>query len=132
MTDEEKALLLEIDNLHTELIEEPTRKWNGRYMQEPSGNNYCHNAERLMEKIFELYNKFEPYYLTEHEIDAIAHTCDKEVSYVKYNYDLSIKNNAAKKRHTEFIDSIFTANLHIGRDIFSVFAKIEEVKKSEK
>lgn len=132
MTEEEKAILLEIDNLHTELIEEPNGKWNGRYMQEPSGYNYCRNAEKLKDKVFELYNKFEPDYLTQHEIGAIAHTCDKEVSYVEYHYDLSRKNNAAKKRHTEFINSISKANQQIRLDIFSVFAKIEEVKKSEK
>lgn len=132
MTEEEKALLLEIDKLHTELIEEPNGKWNGRYMQEPSGYTYCRNAEKLKDKVFELYNIFKPDYLTQHEIGAIAHTCDKEVSYVQYHYDLSRKNNAAKKRQTEFIDSIYKANQQIRIDIFSVFAKIEEVKQSEK
>lgn len=132
MTEEEKALLLEIDNLHTELIEEPNGKWIGRYRQEPSGYNYCQNAEKLKDKVFELYNKFEPDYLTAHDIDAIAHTCAKEVLNVDSYYDDSIKKNAAKKRHTEFIDSIYKANQQIGRDIFSVFVKIDEVKKSEK
>lgn len=132
MTEEEKALLLEIDNLHIELIEEPNGKLNGMYRQEPSGYNYCQNAKKLKDKVFELYDKFEPDYLAKLEIDAIDHTYDKEVSYVDSNYNRSRKMNATKKQHTEFINSIHKANQQIRLDIYSVFAKIEEVKKSEK
>jgi hypothetical protein len=128
MTEEEKTILLEIDNLYSELLNEPSGKWNGSYMMKPSGHNYRYKAEKLKDKVFELYHKHNPDYLTQHHIGAIAHTCDKEVSYVEYHYDLSIKNNAPKKRHTEFLDSMSKANQQIHRDIFSVFAKINEIK----
>lgn len=130
MIEKEQNTLLEIDNIHTELNEESTGKWTGTYMQKPSGYNYCQNAERLRNKVFELYNNFKPDYMTENMLDAIAHTCSKEVSHVEYNYKLSIKRNAAKKRNTEFLDSIDKANKQIYLDLFSLFKQIEEVKKS--
>jgi hypothetical protein len=128
MTEEEKTILLEIDNLYLELLNEQSGTWNGNYMMKPSGHNYRYKAEKLKAKVFELYDKHNPDYLTQHHIDAIAHTCDKEVSYVEYHYGLSIKNNAPKKRYTEFIDSMNIANQQIRRDIFSVFFKIKEIK----
>jgi len=131
MNEEEKKILLEIDSIYTELTEEPSGKRTGSYMQKPSGYNYCRNAERLKEKVFELYNEFKPDYLSEHELGAIAHTCDKEVSFVDYHYNLAIKRNAAKKRNIEFLNSIYKANQQINLDLFSLFAKIEEVKKLE-
>lgn len=129
MNEEEKKCLLEIDNIYNELTEEPSGKWNGSFLLKPSGYNYCRNAERLKEKVFELYNEFKPDYLSEHELGAIAHTCDKEVSFVDYHYNLAIKGNAEKKRNTEFLDSIHKANQQINLDLFPLFTKIEEVKK---
>lgn len=128
MTEEEKIILLEIDNLYSELLKEPNGTWNGSFMMKASGYNYSHKALKLRDKIFELYNKHNPDYLTEHDIGAITHTCEKEVSFVKYYYDRSIKNNAAKKRHTEFLDSMYKANQQIYMDIFSVLEKIKEIK----
>lgn len=130
MTKDEINLLLEIDKIYSDLVEEPTGKWTGSYVLKPSGYSYTGNANKLKDKIFELYNTFSTDYLDENALHAIAHTCEKEVSYVEYHYDRSIKKNAAKKRHTEFINSIYTANEQIHRDLFSLFAKIEEIKKS--
>lgn len=129
MNEEEKKLLFEIDNIHTELTEEPSGKWTGRYMQEPCGYNYCRNAERLKEKVFKLHTEFKPDYLSEITLEEIVHTFNKEVSFVDYHYKLAIKKNAAKKRNTEFLDSIYKANQQINLDLFSLFAKIKEVKK---
>lgn len=132
MTKEEKDLLLEIENLYNELFQESIGTWNGSYMMKPSGYSYSHKAEMLRDKVFELYDKFKPEYLSINDLEAIAHTCDKEVSYVEYHYNNSIKNNAPKKLHTEFLDSISTANQQIRLDIFSLLTKIDEIKKSNK
>lgn len=129
MIEEEKAILLEIDKLYTELLQESSVKWNGSFMIQPSGFSYRHKADELKKKVFELYNKFKPDYLNGQDLYALAHTCEKEVSYVEYYYNLSIKKNAAKKRHAEFLNSIYKANQQIRVDIFSLLAKIEEIKK---
>ena len=129
MNKEEIDLLLEIDKIYSDLIEEPTGKWTGSRMLKPSGYSYTGNAKKLEEKVYKLYNTFNPDYLDENTLHALSHTCGKEVSYVEHHYDRSIKRNAAKIRHTEFINSIHKANEQIHLDLFSLFAKIDDVKK---
>jgi hypothetical protein len=129
MKDEEKNILLEIDKLYMELLQAPSGDWNGSYMMKPSGYGFTRIAQKLNDKVLELFNEFNPDYLTMHHVDALDHTCHKEVSYVEYHYDLSIKKNAAKKRHTEFIESMYTAIRQIDLDIFSLLLKIKEIKQ---
>lgn len=126
--EEEKALLLEIDELHSKLLQEPFGHWNGVHKLKPSGYNYSRNAKLMLEKILMLVSKFNPNYITSHDISAYSHTCDKEVSYVDYHDKEASKKNAAKKRNTEFIDSIHEANRQINLDLFSLFLKIKEIK----
>jgi len=129
MIEEEKAMLLEIDKLYTELLQESSSRWNGSFMTQPSYTIYRYKADELKKKVFELKTKFNPNYLNASDLEALAHTYEKEVSYVEYYYNLSIQKNAAKKRHTEFLDSIYKANQQIRVDIFSLLTKIEEIKK---
>ncbi len=128
MTEDEKNLLLEIDKLYTELINEPFGRWTGSYHTKPDGGAYCKNAEKIKNIIFKLYNDFNPEYLDENDLDMISHTCEKEVGYVDYHYDLSIKNNAPKIRNTEFLNAMGSASDRIRRELSSVFEKIDEIK----
>ena len=77
MQEEEKALLLEIDKLHSKLLEEPNGHWNGVYTMQPSGYNYSSNANLMLEKILTLVSKFNPDYIDSHDVSAYSHTCNK-------------------------------------------------------
>lgn len=126
---EEKKLLLEVDSLHSELLNESMGRWNGRYIEEPSGYNYRRNVNALLEKVYELRTKFNPEYLSEHSVGAFSHTCNKEVSFVEYHYEKAIKKNAAQIRKRELIAAIDKANRQIKSDLFSLFLKITEIKR---
>ena len=117
MTDEEKTLLLQIDTLYNELL------------RETDGYNYCWKAKDLRDKVFELFNEFNPDYLSQQTIHDLGHTYNKEVSYVDSAYVETRKNKAPKKRHTEFLNSMHTANRQIKIDILSVLMEIEKTKK---
>ncbi len=128
MEEKEKAKLLEIGELYDKLKNEPKGIWNGTYKIEPNGNTYKSNAEKLLNEVITLYNDFKPDYLPEQNLDALSHTCSKEVDYVVNDYNESIKPRAAKKRYTEFLNSISKANNQIKLDIYSLLKKVEEVK----
>lgn len=119
MTVEEKTLLLEIDSLYKELL------------RETNGYSYLRNAKELENKIFELYNTFSPDYLSLNDVSMLQHTCGKEVSHVEYHFRETQKSRAAKKRYTEFLESISKANDQIRIDIISLLIKIKEMKDSQ-
>ncbi|WP_159520753.1 hypothetical protein [Sunxiuqinia indica] len=129
MTEEEKKVLLDIGSLYKELLNEPYGKWNGRHKEEPSAYSYCRNAESLKNQVYELFNTFHPDYLSENQLGDFSHTCDKEVKNVEHIYERAIKRNAAKMRHTEFLQAIHNANKQIKSDLYSVFSKIKEIPK---
>ncbi len=121
MTEEEKAILLDIKNLHDKLLKEAFEK-------EPSAYNYMRNAEVLREKVHELYNIFKPDYLQKNELYAIAYTCNNEVKSVVVCFENSLKRNAARKRYKEFLGAIDKANKQINLDCYLLFKKIEKIK----
>lgn len=129
MEAEEKKILMEIDSLHSELLNESMSRWNGRYTEEPSGYNYRRNINNLLEKVYDLREKFNPEYLTEHNVSAFSHTCNKEVSYVEYHYEKAIKKNAAQIRKRELVAAIDKANRQINLDLFSLFLRITEMNR---
>ena len=120
MDKEEKTLLLEIDKIITTLEECLNGKWCG---------SYSHNALKLRDKVIELYNQFKPEYLSKEAVSALDYTCDKEVLFVDYHVKQANKRNAAKKRQSELINSINTANNIIKNNIYTLIKKIEEIKK---
>lgn len=117
MTEEEKTLLHEIDALYNGLL------------RETSGYSYLRIAKELVDKVFELFNAFNPDYLSEDDISALHHSYNKEVSHVEYHFRESQRKKAAKKRYAEFIDSMRKANDQISRDIFLLLVKIKEMKE---
>jgi hypothetical protein len=129
MTEEEKKLLIEIDSLHGKLLQESMSRWNGIYTEEPSGYSYRRNANALLEKVYELREKFNPEYLSGHCVGAYAHTCNKEVSYVEYHHEKAIKKKAPQIRKTELVTAINKSNTQINLDLFSLFLKISELNR---
>lgn len=129
MTDEEKELLIDIDELYTQLHQSTSGNWIGTYLMPPSGYKFTHITNKINEKVLELYDEFHPEYLKMHNVDKLDHTCNKEVHFVEHHYDLSIKKNAAKKRHTEFIDSMHKPVRQIELDIFTLLQKIKEIRE---
>lgn len=111
--------MLEIDTLYKELL------------QETNGYNYCWKVKNLRDKVFELFNKFNPDYLSQQTIHELRHTYNKEVSYVDSAYEEIRKNKAPKKIHTEFLNSMHAANRQIRIDILSVLMEIKKIKEAD-
>ena len=132
MNPEEVKLLEEIDDLRSEMLNEPHGHWNGLYTMKPSGTRYSMTANQMLKKILQLKSKFNPDYLNDISISAYAHTCNKEVSYVEFRYEKTLKKNAAQIRQKEFIEAIHKTNRQIESDLFTLFNKISEIKSNPK
>lgn len=129
MEDRERQLLKEIDELHGELLSAPNGKMiNYNITLPPDGYGYRNNAKKLITKVHELFNEFQPEYLDLENLNALYHTLDKEVEYVVSKDDEVNKSNAAKKRQFELVKEMKNATGHIERDAIFLFQKIKDAK----
>lgn len=120
MNEQERILLLEIDELHNKLKEEPITSSNGY--------DYVRNANSLKEKVENLFKTFAPEYLDEETLREFIQTCNKEVGYVEYHYDKQIKPRSSKKAYSDFIRSMDVATHQIEIDLSSLFNRIDEIR----
>lgn len=118
MKQNERELLIEIDHLYTDLLAEQ----NGYY--------YKHNADVLKHKVFELYHRFNPEYLSYDTVYSLDHTCRKEVNYVVSNYENTVRNESSKRSKVKYINFRDEANLQIGVDLIHLFGEIKTKKAS--
>ena len=119
MNEEEKRLLLVIDNLQTQLLEEGNNC---------NGYAYRRIAHLLFDKVLELFNKFSPNYLTISNIERLGQTVSEEGERIVAKYEEVRKPNSSQVRKIELMSKINSANSTISMDIFSVFQKINEIK----
>lgn len=127
MEDGERVLLLKINELHKQLLIEPNGRFINNMRLEPSGYTYTKNMSLLVKNVAELFNEYNPDYLTLQDLESLYHTNEKEVAALNYMHDKAIKNRAPNKRKTELISQMYIATKHIERDIFSTFDKIEKL-----
>ncbi|MBW9204043.1 hypothetical protein EVD33_14145 [Bacteroidales bacterium SW292] len=102
-----------------------------RNLTKIGGPGFCYHsyAQELLNKVFELYNTYHPEYLILSEIGDFMHTMDKEVAFVEYAYQESIKPRSSQKMKNEVCNAIIKANKQIKLDLFRLFPKMKELQK---
>ena len=128
MDTKEEALLEEIRAINNKLEQNIHGEYrNQTKIGEPGFSYYIH-AQELLNKVLELYNTYHPEYLNQSEIGDFMHTMDKEVAFVEYDYQESIKSRVSRKKKNEVCNAIIKANKQIKLDLFRLFQKMEELQ----
>ena len=127
MDTNEMGLLEEIRSIYNKLAQNIHGEYRG--MTKIGEPGFCYNthAQELLKKVLELHHTYHPEYLSQQEIGDLMHTIDKEVAFVEYAYQDSIKPRVSKKMKNEVCNAIIKANKQIKLDLFRLFQKMEEL-----
>lgn len=128
MDAKETTLLKEIRTIYDKLEQNVYGEYRGSIKIGEPGFCYDIHAKELSNKVLELYNTFQPEYLSLSEIGDFMHTMDKEVAFVVYDYQESIKPRVSQKKKNEVCKAINKANEQIKLDLFRLFRKIDELQ----
>lgn len=123
-----KALLEEIKATYNKLEQSVRGEYRGMTKIGEPGSCYNTHAQELFKKVLELQHTYHPEYLSQSEIRDFMHTMDKEVAYVEYAYQKSIKPKVSQKMKNEVCNAIINANKQIKLDLFRLFQKMEELQ----
>lgn len=121
-----KALLEEIRAIYNKLEQNTRGEYRGITKIGEPGFCYSTHVQELFKKVLELYRIYHPEYLSQSEIGDLMHTIDKEVAFVEYAYQESIKPRASQKKKKEVCNAIIKANKQIKLDLFRLFQEMEE------
>ena len=121
----EQSLLIEIKKLYQTLEDNIYGEHHGDVPIGRPGSAYEIYANKLLQKVQELYINFHPDYLSDFDLRALMHTVlNKEVKDVTYCYEEALKPNVSQKKKDAVCKAIKKANSQIKLDLFSLFAKI--------
>ena len=125
----EQSLLKEIKELYKTLGDNIYGEYRGSTLIGHPGSFYEIHANELLKKVQELYAGFHPDYLPESDLRALMSTVlNKEVKDVAYCYEAALKSNVSQKKKDAVSRAIQKANSQIKSDLYSLFAKIEEIQ----
>lgn len=127
MEPQEQALLKEIKALYNQLVQNVYGEYRAAIKIGNPGISYGIYANRLFQKVKELYDTFHPEYLTKLDIISLKHTLDKEVADVDYYYSKALPPRTSRKQKAKVCDAIYKANKQIRLDLFLLFKKIDEL-----
>ena len=123
MNDNEKQLLIEIDDLHQKLLQEPKGRMRGIVVLDPDCYFYYKTACDLKDKIVELRDnpavKVQYAVVTDQQINSLYNS--REVNYIKNHYSDSNKE--------KIVSLLNSANKEIDILFNSIFQKINDLKK---
>lgn len=128
METKERALLEEIRAIYNKLEHNIHGEYRNLTKIGVPGFCYHIHAQELLNKVLELYSTYHPEYLNHSEIGDFMHTIDKEVAFVEYNYQESIKSGVSHKKKNGVCNAIIKANEQIKLDLFRLFQKLEELQ----
>lgn len=127
MEPQEQALLKEIKALYNQLVQNVYGEYRAGIKIGNPGFSYGIYANRLFQKVKELYDTFHPEYLTELDVINLKHTLDKEVADIDYCYSDALPPRTSRKQKAKVCDAIYKANKQIRLDLFLLFKKIDEL-----